>query len=757
MRLLANLSVRALLILLVSLATLPALAIILINGIETSRLARETSRAAGADLVRDLAAAYRQEEFGAHRLLLTLGAVPCVRARDRAACGELLKQVLDQSPEYNALLAVGPDGVIFASGRPLVERFDVSDRKYFRDAMASGEFSVGEYIVSRASHNPMINFALPVMGAGGEIVAVLVVGIPPARLEAHLADASIPPGGAVAVTDHDGRILFDQRRTVSPAESGDPEGLVRSMPNESGGLGESAGSDGMLVAYRWLRMRPGAPRYMCIRFTIPEAAVFAHSRNGLILSLGLLGLAALLALGASRLIGLAGIAGPVGRLAVAARRVADGDLTARAGNGEGRGELGLLARAFDEMAATLQTREADRLRAAQEQVALEERLRHSQKLEAVGRLAGGVAHDFNNLLTAIRGSAQLALEDLPLGSPGRADLEEIDRSAQRAAALTRQLLAFSRRQVLAPRLVDMTQTVRVALQMLARLVGEDVTLDLEAPSGALHVRVDPAQIDQILANLVVNARDAMPDGGAITIKLRSVVIDEAYAALTPHAKPGHWVELTVSDTGTGMSPEVKHHLYEPFFTTKPKGTGTGLGLATVHGIVHQTGGFIVVFSEVGAGTTFRIHLPAAAEGERDLPLASARAPRPGTETVLIVEDEATVREVARRVLQRQGYDVMAVATPEEAVAALDGRVVHLLLTDVIMPEVNGRELAARLTSIQPSLRTLFMSGYSANILAPHGVLAPGMAFLEKPFTVEALSLRVREVLDAAPETSDHPS
>ncbi len=386
-----------------------------------------------------------------------------------------------------------------------------------------------------------------------------------------------------------------------------------------------------------------------------------------------------------------------------------------------------------------------------ERVQLEQQLRQAQKMEAVGRLAGGIAHDFNNILTAITGYADLLLEDLGPADPRRQDAEEVRKAAERAAGLTRQLLAFSRQQVLQPSVMDVNALVGDLQKMLGRLLGEDVDLNTRLHPAAGRVKADAGQLEQVLMNLAVNARDAMPRGGKLTLETANADLDERFAAEHYPARPGPYVMIAVTDTGTGMSEETQAHMFEPFFTTKEKGKGTGLGLATVYGIVKQSGGFIWVYSELGHGSTFKIYLPRVEEPSRrsgESPRAAAPAPR-GTETVLVAEDEPPVRAIARQVLERHGYTVLEAASAESAldIATRYSGTIHLLLTDVIMPGMNGRELATRLADLRPDARVIFMSGYADDAVTRHGVLEPGSTYLQKPFTPDAIARRVREVLD----------
>ncbi|HVH11056.1 MAG TPA: response regulator [Gemmatimonadales bacterium] len=383
-----------------------------------------------------------------------------------------------------------------------------------------------------------------------------------------------------------------------------------------------------------------------------------------------------------------------------------------------------------------------------EQRQLEGQVLHAQKMEAIGRLAGGVAHDFNNLLTVILSYSDMLLEDLAEDAASRPDIDEIRKAAVSASSLTRQLLAFSRQQVLQPVALDVNAVVAGTEKLLRRLVGEDVRLDTALTPELGIVKVDPGQLEQIIMNLAVNARDAMPRGGRLTIETGNVEMDEAYVRGHPLAHPGRYVMLAVTDTGTGMDAATQARIFEPFFTTKEAGKGTGLGLATVYGIVKQSGGSIWVYSEVGHGTTFKIYLPRV-----DAPLAPAAAALPevvgGTETVLLVEDVSAVRAVAREMLERQGYTVLEAADARAAhrFAHEHPGTIHLLLTDVVMPDVSGRELADQLVPIRPQMKVLFMSGYTDDAVVRHGILGEGIAYLQKPLTPKTLARKVREVLN----------
>jgi PAS domain S-box-containing protein len=380
---------------------------------------------------------------------------------------------------------------------------------------------------------------------------------------------------------------------------------------------------------------------------------------------------------------------------------------------------------------------------------LEEQLRQAQKMEAVGMLAGGVAHDFNNLLTIITGYSQLILNSIGAEDPNRHSVEQIMKAGERAAALTKQLLAFSRRQVLQPRVLELNKLVTGLSTMLQRLIGEDIDLRLVLPPNLGRVSADPGQIEQVLMNLVVNARDAMPKGGVLTLETANVTLDSNYAKAHIAVRSGSYVMIAVSDTGSGMDDATKARLFEPFFTTKGSGKGTGLGLSTVFGIVKQSGGSVEVYSEQNRGTSVKVYLPRI-----DQPVVlerkeSRRKTARGSETVLVVEDDEMVRTLVRETLERDGYKILDAPGPIEAqrISEQHPEPIQLLVTDVVMPKVSGRELAQLLTGKRPGMKVLYMSGYTDNAVVNSGILRKEVAFLQKPFTPQALTEKVRDVLE----------
>ena len=455
---------------------------------------------------------------------------------------------------------------------------------------------------------------------------------------------------------------------------------------------------------------------------------------------------------------------PIKELAAASQRIGRGEFHFSA-RPRGNDELGALTRSFGDMTDQLiRLRDGLVLRTAElsktaeslqtemaERKQLEEQLLQSLKMESIGRLAGGIAHDFNNLLTAIIGYSELSLSKIPEGDPIQANLVEIQKAADRAASLTGQLLAFSRRQIIEPKLVGINQLIMEVGGLLQRLIDESISLALLPGPSAGWIKVDPHQFEQVLINLVVNARDAMPGGGQLTVQTSNIALTPQRARELGEVQPGEYVVLTISDTGTGMSAETQKHIFEPFFTTKDQGKGTGLGLATCYGIVKQNSGHIEVESELGTGTLFRIYLPRV-EAPSDVPVVPEEPeqwPR-GTETVLLVEDEPAVRTVTSTALSSQGYRVLEAANGVEALQVSKdhaGEKISLLLTDVIMPSMGGKELAEQICESRPDIKVLFTSGYDNDAIAHHGMLEPGLEFLQKPAPLKELTSRVRYVLD----------
>jgi two-component system cell cycle sensor histidine kinase/response regulator CckA len=865
-----GLSIQLRLVLLVVAAALPALLFSISQARTTSAVERDNAEQRALQLARRIATRVDDHVNTVDALLVSLTRTLRLDPAGEAHNDSLLTSVSrDLGTRFLNLSVATRDGSVIglsnaagAQGR----QYSVSDRRYFRDALASHGLGIGEPMIGRVSHEYSIALGRAILGPAGEPLGVVAASTLLTQLRTILIPADLPPGAVVTLTDADGKVLArtDDAEAwighdISALQNVHHAGLTREGVMEVTGVDSVTRLSGFATASRvpW-RVFVGVPSDVAL------ARVHEQERNAVMLGAASLALSLFLAWLLSR-----GIVDPVRALTADADAFAAGDL-ARRTTVKADGELGTLAFTFDRMADALERRSGqlvaseeryrslfdmlplplwvvdrdstrflavneaavqrygytrdellemsvlnlklpedhDRLRDVlgedREQTlraklsrhvtrfgeqleveissddfsyggrrarlvvandvterrrtelalqASQEQLRQAQKMEAVGSLAGGIAHDFNNLLTAILGYCDLALEGIPADSTASEDVSEVRRAAQRAAELTHQLLAFSRRQVLKPRVFALGAALTQTEKILRRLISENITLELNVCPGQELVRADPTQVEQVILNLAVNARDAMPRGGRLRLSTGSVTFDEPHATAGANLPRGTYAMLAVSDTGTGIAPEIRDRLFEPFFTTKPRGQGTGLGLATVYGIMQQSGGGIEVASVPGNGTTFVLYFPIAA-GETQ---AEARTtPRReglarGEGTVLLAEDDDAVRAIARETLERAGYRVLAAADGATALAQASEYegTIDLLLTDVIMPGMNGRELAATLTRRRPEIRVLFASGYTDNVLAGQDALAPGVTLLDKPFTPAELEAKVREMLVGA--------
>lgn len=765
-------SLRAKLIFLVLIAVIPALILTFYTGLEQRRHARLDALDNALDLAKKVSDDQERLIERTHQLLVDLAKMDQALECQSSGYSPFLAGLLKEYPFYTNFGVTGPDGQVICSALPMKQPVNFADREWFTRTLSARKFTVSEYLIGRITGKPSIVLSYPIFTGTDYLKAVVFAGLDLAWINQIFAKAQLPPGSVHMVVDRKGTILSrhpDPEKWVGRSLSDTP--IVQTILTRQGeGTVEMVGIDSVLRLYAFtpLSNRKEVGAYVAVG--IPSTVAFAKVNRILFWNLALLVLASILALVATWWFGGFFIMGPVNRLLNTTKRLADGDLTVRTGSSYPPGEIGQLAQSFDQMAESLQRREAERKqkdeelrvaslyarslieasldplvtispngkitdvnktteqvtgvsrerlvgsdfsdyftepdkaregykqvfsqgtvkdypltirhasgrttdvlynasiykneagvvqgvfaaarditerkRAEEEKAVLEDQLRQAQKVEAIGRLAGGIAHDFNNLLTIIKGNSQLSLMEIKRDDPLRENIEQVEKAADRAAALTRQLLAFSRRQVLEMRVLDLNTTLRDLEKMLRRVIGEDIGLVTFMAEDLGNVKADPGQMEQVIMNLAVNARDAMLKGGKLTIETTNVDLDENYARNHVAVTPGSYVMLSVSDTGVGMTPEVKAKLFEPFFTTKEKGKGTGLGLSTVYGIVKQSGGNIWVYSEPGQGTTFKIYLPRVDEpleeaGERvvqkELPC--------GGETILVVEDEEKVRQV----------------------------------------------------------------------------------------------------------------
>jgi signal transduction histidine kinase/CheY-like chemotaxis protein len=733
-----HLGLRGRLILLVVLALTPAFGLLMWVRFDGARLraSEAEQRVLGnAELV---AESQGSRDDAAEQLLTALIRNPALRNPGSPDCTAYLRDVIAAGINvYVNLNVISPDGVIVCGSDPVLG-LRVADRNFFRRTVETRTFTVGELIKGRRTGRTLLNYALPVMD-GDALRGVATASLNIEWVSDSLSRIPLVPGAGLAILDRTGSVIAKQpadgnwfadrldAETLAAIQTSDRTHLVRRGPD-----GKSRH-----YALVWVGKRRDmfAVAGLLEEASIPSAAGGQFLAAVLVL-LGGGGFALVIAfIFAKRYIHL-----PVAKILEGARRLETGDLTVRTSLGEGATELRELSEAFNRMAATLQDRER--------------RARESQRLEAIGQLAGGLAHDFNNMLTVILGfshSLQLSITD----PQGRENINQIISAAERASNLTTQLLAFARRQVLQPRPMQVNDTISQVGGMLRQVIGEDVTMvTLLAPDAGV-IQGDPSQIEQILLNLVLNARDAMPHGGTLRIETRNVTITpETAGSYTPVGDapiaPGDYVIVAVSDTGYGMDPDTRARIFEPFFTTKGS-RGTGLGLAMVYGITSQGGGFICCSSERGEGTTFTMLFPRIREEIVEGTAAPAREihPSPGSETILVVEDEPSVRLLCERVLREAGYTVV---TAEGAADAMDlvrhGVRPHLVLTDVVMPHMNGVALAESLRLMVPGAHVAYMSGHVEHAVLKASRIAP-RAFLRKPFTPTALLRMVRGVLDAA--------
>jgi signal transduction histidine kinase/CheY-like chemotaxis protein len=730
-------SLRGRLVLLLTLAVAPALLTLTYERLDHRRQETEALRQTALALARLAAQAQERRLEGARQLLAALSR-SAELDRDAQRCTPFVRGLIaEYAGRYTEIGWADASGRVICHALGGPENISIADRPYFQRVLASRTFVVGELMYGRLSGRPVLAFAYPKREASGEIVGVVFANIDLHALSDSLRGDIDGRDAVVYVLDRHGAGLARSERAEGWYGTRISEAQLAAITEHHEMVADFVGKDGVSRVYGAVSIRDGsgAPTLFVVVGLARDALVASANRRFRfdLLTVGILGAGLLLAawIGSDRL-----IRRPVNHLLETTASLARGDLEARAPVGGGTREFEALAAAFNDMAVRLQQRDVS--------------LRKGQRLEAIGELAGGIAHDFNNLLTVIVGYSESLREHLPANGVARTDLSELRTAAERAATLTRQLLAFSRQQVLQPRVLKLSDTVARLRTLLTRTIGDDIALVTIHGPDLGTVRADPTQVEQVLLNLVINARDALPDGGQITIETRNIeiTVDSAMRLQDDLVIPaGPYVKLSVADTGVGMNAATRARIFEPFFTTKgPR--GTGLGLATVYGIVKQSGGFITCVSEVGQGTTFSIFLPRTVEPPE--PQARTRRVHPagGQESILLVEDESAVRALVETVLKRAGYHVIAKA---DGAAATDwlatSGAVDLLLTDVKMPGMNGHTLADQARRARPHLPVLFISGYSKDTLPLAVDGDESIGFLAKPFTPFDLLGKVRQILD----------
>jgi signal transduction histidine kinase/CheY-like chemotaxis protein len=743
-------SIRSMMPVLLTVAALPSLLVLLYSGFEARNRALRDARQDTLRLAQGLAASQERITASTEVMLKTLSRVPSVSHLDHQACDELFRDIITLNPIYTNVLMTDATGNVIASA---VEhaRVNLADRKHFKDACRTRAFSTGEYIISRTTAEPAFPFSYPLLDEAGQVKAVLIASVKLKHYGEIFADQSLPDGSFFGITDHAGRRLFRIPAGIESFDIGKPVsapvwGFVRK--GGATGVDSLESTDGVrrITAFSRLDMGPDTPAYMYMFVGVPERTLARNASAVVFKNAGLIGISWLLAIVLSWMIGRFVFLKNLNRLTDAAERIGAGQFDITTGVDHAAGELGQMARTLDQMAGRLRKADEERDR-------LHAQLTQAQQLESVGQLAGGVAHDFNNMLTVILGRTEMLIEEVRPDDPRREPLAEIHEAAGRSANLTRQLLAFARKQTIAPVVLEVNDTIAGMLKMLQRLIGENIRVVWMPGMAVWPIKIDPAQVDQLLANLAVNARDAIAGPGTITIATENVVLSAEDCAKHADCVPGDYVRLSVSDDGCGMDQDTLSRVFEPFFTTKAVGKGTGLGLSTVYGVVKQNQGLIHVTSEPGRGTTFTICFPRH-QGETSAVIETPAEDIPSGrgELVLLVEDERAILRLGQALLERLGYRVLAAATPAEAMGLMisTGTPIDLLITDVVMPGMNGRQLAERVRTAHPQMRCLYMSGYTANVIAHQGVLEQGVQFIEKPFSVDALAAKVRQVLDAAP-------
>jgi signal transduction histidine kinase len=751
-------SIRTRLLLIALLATaLPAL-LVLARFLQDRSAAIESDTARLALIAQNHAQVLLDRIRGTAQLHYGLARASDLASGDRAACSAFLSEVREAYPQYTGILTVRPDGRLFCDSLKTGRELDLNDRGYFKAALATRGEVVLEPVFGRLTGVPVLQVAYPVRNAGGELQFVLLASLNLQKL-GPIETAAVPQAQSMLV-DHKGTVLAILRADgTSVAGGGSIVGSpLLAFAAASGGPTTAAieGADGQVMRWTLANRELTRAAGLYVLAGAPESALVAGANERFGQDMALLASAAVILFLVVWLFSEAALRRQIARIGSMARRLTHGDLAARITPPLPRGELGALMAELNQTAQSLQDQR-------DELGSLNARLQQSQRLQAIGQLTGGVAHDFNNLLTVVLGNAELLAEQTQ--GAQRELAEMIVQAAGRGAELTQQLLAFARKQALDPRPTDVNQLVAGLDPMLRRTLGEHIEIESVRGAGLWPAMVDPGQLENALLNLCLNARDAMAEGGRLTIETANASLDRAYADRFPDVTPGQYVMIAVSDTGHGIAPEHLDKVFEPFFTTKEKGKGTGLGLAMVYGFIKQSAGHLNIYSEPGQGTTLKLYLPRAAKaeprgpggagvaGEASDSTATTAAPvlRGGRETVLVVEDDALVRRYACNELASLGYRVLDADSGARALAVLRERDdVDLLFTDIVMPGgLSGRDLADEALVLRPRLRVLYTSGYSENAIVHHGRLDPGVNLLAKPYRRAELARAVREALGPA--------
>lgn len=735
----------------VVMVALPALALLIYMNID--RRQREADAVTQNALRLARLAAANQERLleGTRRFLVAMSQSHDVRIGTPQECHDYLKRLLEQYGKgYTNLGVTDGAGVVRCSGIA-GQQMTVGDRSYFTLAIKNRSFAVGDQVIGRRTGGPALGFGYPLIDADGQARGVVYATMNLHDLNRSLTDEQWPASMTLTVTDRHGAVVArhpDAEHWLGETlPTGDPVArLIAAAPEGTTEVQE----DGEARLIGFVRVTKPADTGLVVRVEASKSQALRPVNLVMYEGLSALGVAALLIMAGANAASDRLILRPIRQLVEASRRLERGDLSARVTSSTTIPELNELAKAFDHMAASLEEREAARVRSEAERKHLAQQYQQAQKMDAIGRLAGGIAHDFNNILTAIMGYTELLLRDRHLRPVMRSDIEEVHKAAESAAALTKQLLAFSRQELVEPTTLNLNRVITDMGSMLGRLIGEDVNIGYRLAADLGPVQADRGQIEQVVLNLIVNARDAMPNGGNIVIETLNLDVDEGFASRNLSVVPGPHVMLAVTDSGQGMSADVQEHLFEPFFTTKPTGKGTGLGLATVYGIVKQNGGTLSVYSEPGHGSTFKIFLPRAEHAIVATSEAHTTAASGCGQAILVLEDDTSIRELVCKVLSRYGYHVLSAHNGEEATAVCERHrgPIHLLVSDVVMPGRSGPIIARQLKAMRPEMKVLYMSGYTADAIVRDGVLMRDAPFLPKPFAPTQLAQKVYDVLTA---------
>ncbi|HEV3216943.1 MAG TPA: ATP-binding protein [Vicinamibacterales bacterium] len=731
------------------LVAVPALALLIYLNVDRRREAELEISANAERLARLAVVDQRRLIEGTRQLLISISQSRDVQEGNLDGCRAYLRQLLPQfGTTYNNIGVVDAGGTINCSGLPS-DSVSAADRAWYQLTMSRRMFVIGDYVVGRQSGRASLPFGYPLRGPAGDLRGVVFANVDLQRLNESLFEVEWPSDATLIVTDRNNTVIArhpDWRPWIGRSLVNDPM-TTAIGPRLEGTVDVEEHGQMELLAFK--KITTPADTGLTVRVVVSKGQAMALANRAMYEGLIALGLVSFLVMVGVKAASDRLLLSPIVQLTKASRSLAAGDLGARAASSTTIPELTALGKDFDDMAAALEEREAARVLAERERKNLEQQYHQSQKMEAVGRLAGGIAHDFNNMLTAILGYCDLLLEDPGTSEAQRADVREIEKAGRTAAALTRQLLAFSRREIIEPAVIDLNAVVGGMDKMLHRLLGENIRVESRLEPRLDRVKADRGQLEQVILNLLVNARDAMPEGGRVLIETANVTLPQGVQSRYLAAPPGQYVALSVTDEGTGIPEQVLPHLFEPFFTTKGTGKGTGLGLATIYGIVKQGGGGIVVQSNVGGGTMFRICLPRTDEALSHTSGTVKIERAPGSKaTILVVEDDSGIRELTARVLSRYGYVVLTASGGDEARAVCERHdgAIDLLLSDVVMPGMSGPQVAEMLTALRPQLKVVYMSGYTDDAILRHGVMVRDMPFLQKPFTPQRLHNKILEVL-----------